>query len=126
MGSFGTCGDIRRQRRRRGPVPQSSQSRAHKDMLAYLLLLPLIAAAPFDARQNDPATNPGTPVPAAVTPPPSSPSPSPPSSSPPVPTYPATFKGTTLHPHDRQGNILKAKCLDVRGANFADGTPVQM
>lgn len=74
-------------------------------MLAFALaaLLPFVAAAPVDATTTAGPTNP-----------------------PPPPTYPATFKGTELHPHDREGNIIVTKCLDVKGADFSNGTPVQM
>lgn len=44
----------------------------------------------------------------------------------PVPTYPSTFPSTPFHPTDQIGNIMRNKCLDVRGGAFANGTPVQM
>lgn len=84
--------------------------------LVSLSTLTLAAAAPVDAPASTPVTTP-------VASPASTPSSPPPA---PAPTYPATFKGTVLHPNDKIGNILRNKCLDVKGGVFANGTPVQM
>jgi hypothetical protein len=83
-----------------------------------LLLLPLIAGAPLDPRQDAAAAGAMTPSP----PPTPSPSPPPPTPSPPPPTP----KGVELHPYDRKGNVIKNKCLDVRAGSFTNGSPVQM
>lgn len=76
-------------------------------MLVYLLTILSLAffaiAAPVDERA-DAATKP-TPTHGA---------------------WPAFFTGTTLHPYDKRGNVLRHKCLDVAGQVYADGTHVQV
>lgn len=40
--------------------------------------------------------------------------------------WPPFFTGTTLHPYNKKGRVMRHKCLDVAGRNYADGTKVQM
>lgn len=40
--------------------------------------------------------------------------------------WPPFFTGTTLHPYDKRGRVMRHKCLDVAGQVYADGTHVQM